>query len=729
MNRRFTANVLSLSLASALLLSSCQTTQTTAPQPTQTQAPTSIVNGDFEESASDGGWLGWTREDAAFNARGIVSEPKQNGVEMDFSGSKYFSGLIAGNPVMRGTLTSDPFTLGDTGFILFRMGAGQNPDKVYVEFLEEGTDTVLAKVTNEDADGVFITDHLLSKVVDLSAHIGKTIYIKVTDTDDTEQLSYVNLDDFRVAKSQDEINSAKQFYETQLEEFGPKPFEEDETLTTIQNPGFETGDLTGWQLLGGNAFTAANVIPSSQMHWEDRSAYAAGEFYLDGSNNGATKESAVGAIRSSKFTLAGDGFISFMMGAGNGDSYVAIVDAETEEELMKIKNDSFSDPARALTLIRTYVDASDYLNKVLYLKVVDANDAEGGFAFLNVDDFHVSLTKAEASALAVAQLESVQAETYTSAKYDDLNMIRDFYLNYDYPFTLDSLVMSQYIPAKVSAYPATLDLNAYLAEAEAKFGDTVVEGLEISKVTFGETETATGFDAFSVEEEGYYHVTYGTTHEGKDIESSFTIIASNDETQVLNGGFEAGNLSGWEVLTDIWQVQDGKYLGVISAESYWNEALPYNQAGAYHLDGWSNGIPEGETWQLKSGTFTLGGSGFISVRMGGNAAAVRVYKADGTEVGYYKQSRFADQNFPSLAQGGSWADMGTYVMDLRDYLGEELYLVLCDEQVEGWAQSFFDEVVTNYPEAPDYQNLVDEVKDGGTGDPVEIPWQLAANQL
>lgn len=130
MNRRFTANVLSLSLASALLLSSCQTTQTTTPQPTQTQAPTSIVNGDFEEAASDGGWLGWTREDAAFNARGIVSEPKQNGVEMDFSGSKYFSGLIAGNPVMRGTLTSDPFTLGDTGFILFRMGAGQNPDKL-----------------------------------------------------------------------------------------------------------------------------------------------------------------------------------------------------------------------------------------------------------------------------------------------------------------------------------------------------------------------------------------------------------------------------------------------------------------------------------------------------------------------------------------------------------------------------------------------------------------------
>ena len=114
--------------------------------------------------------------------------------------------------------------------------------------------------------------------------------------------------------------------------------------------------------------------------------------------------------------------------------------------------------------------------------------------------------------------------------------------------------------------------------------------------------------------------------------------------------------------------------------------------------------------------------------MGANAAAVRVFLADGTEIGYYKQTRFSDTNFPSLAAGGSWADMGTYVMDLSSYLGQELYIVLCDEVIDaGWAQAFFDEVVTYYETAPDYANLYDVVADGVTAEEVRIPWQLAEN--
>ena len=72
--------------------------------------------------------------------------------------------------------------------------------------------------------------------------------------------------------------------------------------------------------------------------------------------------------------------------------------------------------------------------------------------------------------------------------------------------------------------------------------------------------------------------------------------------------------------------------------------------------------------------------------------------------------------------------MGTYVIDLSAYLGQELYIVLEDEVIEGgWAQAFFDEVVTFYEEAPDYENSVDTVKDGNTTDTVDIPWQLAVN--
>ena len=73
--------------------------------------------------------------------------------------------------------------------------------------------------------------------------------------------------------------------------------------------------------------------------------------------------------------------------------------------------------------------------------------------------------------------------------------------------------------------------------------------------------------------------------------------------------------------------------------------------------------------------------------------------------------------------------MGTYVIDLTAYIGQEMYIVLADEQVEGWAHAFFDEVVTYYETAPDYENNADEVPDGATAAPVNIPWQLAENSL
>ena len=692
---------------------------------------TEVPNGDFEEPHDPGKWVGWTREDAAFNVRGLVDSEKVNGAVMEKSGTYFFSGSDGGNPAMRGTLTSDVFQLGGTGVITFRMGAGKNTDKVYVEFFEEGKDDApLAHIANEECDGVYITEHLIPKIVDLSDYVGKNIYIKVTDDDDGTELAYVNLDAFHVCQTQEEIDAAEADYALQMETYGPRPFEEDETSTTIVNGGFESGDLTGWQILDGTALTPANVVPTSQMYWTDRSVYGEGSYYLDGSNNGAIAETLTGAIRSTKFTLAGDGFISFMIGAAPRDAYVAVCDGETGEELITVGNDYFNDPALALTLLRVYVDASEYLGRVLYLKVVDANDgSNGGFAFMNVDDFQVSLTREEVAALEAKQMEQVQNETYNSASYDDLTSLRNYYHNYPYPVPLNALSITAYAENQVVDC-GVVDVTALIQGAAAAYGDTALPDLTVSKVTFEETEITEGFEAVDMTQPGYYTVTYGASYEDAAVEATMTVVAVADHNQIPNGGFEAGNLAGWTVLTEGWAMADGQPTGVISAENYWDEALPYNQAGSYHLDGWNNGLAEADGWAVQSAPFTLAGSGYISLRMGGHATAVRVCLADGTEVGYYRQTRFADQNFPSLAAGGSWADMGTYVIDLSAYLGQELYLVLCDEAVDGgWAHAFFDEVVTYYETAPDYTTLSDQVADGGTGDVVEIPWQLAENQL
>ena len=71
--------------------------------------------------------------------------------------------------------------------------------------------------------------------------------------------------------------------------------------------------------------------------------------------------------------------------------------------------------------------------------------------------------------------------------------------------------------------------------------------------------------------------------------------------------------------------------------------------------------------------------------------------------------------------------MGTYVMDMSAYLGQVLVIELCDEPAAGWAQAFFDEVVTYYEEALDWTSQYDTVKDGASDQTVDIPWTVAEN--
>ena len=269
------------------------------------------------------------------------------------------------------------------------------------------------------------------------------------------------------------------------------------------------------------------------------------------------------------------------------------------------------------------------MGRVVYLKVVNGNPAATGFAFLNVDDFRVSLTRDEVAELEARQIESVYAETYRSKSYDDPASLRAYYDAYPYPVPMKPLLIRNGVSDKV-VQCGTVDVTALLGDGSADYGGETLRDFRVTGVRFNGTAAKGTPDAVDMSVPGSYRVSYAIDRAGRRAEAAFTVFAVTDRGQVDNGGFETGDLSGWKVLTEGFN----RNAAVVSATSYWGDALPYNQAGGWHLNGWSTGIPESGTWAVQSSVFRLSGSGYISWRMGGKAAAVRVYRADGTQIAY-----------------------------------------------------------------------------------------------
>lgn len=514
------------------------------------------------------------------------------------------------------------------------------------------------------------------------------------------------------------------------------------------NGGFELGDLTGWTVEGDGAnISEATTYWENEPNFHDMDGQTVQTFDKEGNYFLMTDQGQTVTLKSPVFTLSGDGIITFKLGtAKNAVCYVAVCDAETNEELIKVTNEYFNDPLLAEIMLRRFVYAGDYIGEELYVKVVDG--ATSAFGFVTFDDLQVSLTQAEAEAIAGADKERM--EVYRQDVLDStagmggrtkeiVSSIQNYYKSLVVE-DARGVIITQ--PAEnQGVVEGTVNLNDYISGVQGKMLGVDPETLVASvvRVSDGKTEYTQGFEAFGVKAGKTYTVTYRLTEpdSGKCAEATFDLVVSSSN-QVINGGFETGDLTGWTYQEG---TGNGQILGskaVISDPTWWNERIPYNQGGNYHFDGWAatDGKREADTYTLKSSTFTLGGSGWISFKMGGRTACVKVYKEDGTKIGDYKNTAFADIGYPNLDAGCRLATMTTFVADLSGYLGEELYIELRDEGGAPWGEAFFDDIVTYYETAPDYANQYDTVQfyEGGYADGKEainydIKWVLAVNVL
>ncbi len=270
-------------------------------------------------------------------------------------GTYHLWGAAGGGDAPTGKMRSSDFTLGGIGEISFLIGGGNDIDNLYVALRRSSDGTEIRRATNT----AFADSEALTRVVwDVSDEIGEDLYLEVVDNS-SGGWGHINLDDVRTFTEQ--------------------------SITQIANPSFETGDLTGWTVISGDAFSDAHVSDATDWGW-------GGPFTQDGTHHlwGAAVggDGPTGTLRSSTFTLTGTGTIEFLIGGGNDidNLYVALHRAADGAEVMRATNTDFAD-SEAYSTVRW--NAAAHLGQDLYFEIVDT--ATGGWGHINVDGFDTNV--------------------------------------------------------------------------------------------------------------------------------------------------------------------------------------------------------------------------------------------------------------------------------------------------------------------------------------------------
>ncbi len=708
-------------MAGCIVLDSVKTYHTTVPQFTdwfdveyevEEVLPDSryqVKNGGFEN-----GYDGWTMSG---NIGEVTSDDTwwKERLPYNKSGKNLFSGI--NNEGGKGSLTSEYFTVGGSGLMTFKFGGAPDPRFCYISLIDRSGNTV-AKYGNHmfhiHGDGLGAINrgtniyNMVTYRADISKWAGQELCIRIVDDADSNY-GLVTVDSFVTYYEDADVSRFPANSVEAINLIDCKNPEQSEYQ--IPNGSFENGNLDGWTAEGNIGNVSYDYLWWNEWYTFNKD----GLFFFSGF---AGNEAAKGTLTSSAFTVGGSGMITYRLGGGMDSSlcYIDIIDADNPDVVYyRFGNEAFTTKGGVFTgspiivgcdgfgakMVLYKVDLSKLLGKRVKLRLVDNAAKDWGLLF--ADDF-VTYYGNEAQ----IPYGAVQATNILPVpEFEDVDLTLNF------AYGQNSLTLRP---------KANLNNYAYEFDLAEEY-----EGVTVNGNVLTVSDNANTYE-ISIKA----RITFTLLNETTERTFKVKLSVINDERHILNGNFETGDLTGWTVVSG--NVHEDS--AIEREETFFDEQLPFNKEGKFHFDGWGAQYAEAETYALRSETFTLGGSGFISFKMAGRAAVLKVFKADGTQIAEYENTQFADVKYPHIDEGSRQATMVTFVADLSEYIGEKLYIEICDGKEGGnWGVAFFDDIVTYYETAPDVENSKDIVHLNPTTSKTEtecdyeLNWVTAINKI
>lgn len=335
------------------------------------------------------------------------------------------------------------------------------------------------------------------------------------------------------------------------------------TAQTYITYNFESGNLNGWTVVSGNAFSNAQVT-QDVSYWNGLPFGQQGAWHFWGFKN-HVNDAPVGEMKTtSNFTLGGDGLITFKIGGGNlpDSTYIALCNAAGT--VLK-KETGTNDEG----YMNKTIDGSAYINTSCFIKVVDI--ATGGFGHINVDDIKIPIA---AAAVPVTGVVLNKAATTI-------------------------------IIGKTETLIATVNpTNATNKNVTWSSNNTAI-------ATVNATGIVTAVSA------GTARITVTTQDGAKTAFCDVTVIAQ----PYLVLDFETGKLTGFTSISGN-AFSDAR---IANEVSFWGG--PFNQQGTWHMWGFKNATDDTPTGEMRTQNFTLSGNGQISLMIAGGNDLANVYVA------------------------------------------------------------------------------------------------------